>query len=61
MNRNSKKSLCDEPILSSQKDGGEHANKAASFAKTLKEQEILFNELCGFEEKLEAEYKALLS
>jgi len=55
-----KKSLCDEAILSAQQNGREHATKAASFAKTLKEKEILYDELCGFEEKLEIEYKALL-
>ena len=55
-----KKSLCDEAILFAQQNGREHATKAASFAKTLKEKELLYKELCDIEEKLGVEYKALL-
>lgn len=55
-----KKSLYEEAILSAQRNGKEHATKAASFAKSLKEKESLYDDLCGIQEKLENEYKALL-
>ena len=55
-----KKSFCDEAILSAQQNGRDHATKAASFAKTLNEKELLYKELCDIEEKLGVEYKALL-
>ena len=55
-----KKSLCDEAILSAQQNGRDHATKAASFAKTPKEIELLYKKLCDIEEKLGVEYKALL-
>ena len=46
-----KKSLCEEAIASTQQNRQDHATKAASFAKTLKEK-VLYLELCGLEEKL---------
>ena len=57
-----KQSLCDEAIASDQnsKDGHEHATKAASFAKTLKEKEETYKELSECETKVQDEYKAML-
>ena len=53
-----KKSLYEEAILSAQKQGGkDHATKAASFAKSLKEKETVYEELNVIEKKLEIEYK----
>ena len=46
-----KKSLCEEIIASAQQNGRDHAIKAASFAKTLKEKEVLYHGLCGLEER----------
>ena len=56
-----KKSLYDEAIASAQQNGRDHATKATSFAQTLKEKEVLYDKLCGFEEKLQNEYKTLLN
>ena len=57
-----KQSLCDEAIASDQnsEDGRDHATKAASFAKTLKEEEETYKELSEYERKVQDEYKAML-
>jgi len=47
-----KKSLCDEAILSAQQNGREHATKAASFAKTLKEKEIFMTSFVALKKNL---------
>ena len=54
-----KKILCEEAIASAQQNRQDYATKAASFAKTLKEKEVLYHELCGLEERLQIEYKDL--
>ena len=56
-----KQSLCDEAIAPDQnsKDGRDHATKAASFAKTLKEEKK-YKELSECETKVQDEYKAML-
>ena len=57
-----KKNLCEEAIVSAQQNGWDHATKAASFAKILNEKELLYHELlCGLDERLQNEYKALLN
>ena len=56
-----KKSLYEEAIASAPQNGRDHATKAASFAQRLKEKELLYDKLCGFEEKLQNEYKTLLN
>ena len=48
-----KKSLYEEAIASAQQNRWDYATKAASFAQTLKEKEVLYDKLCGFEEKLQ--------
>ena len=57
-----KQNLMNEAIASdgNSKDVRSHATKAASFAKTLQEKEKTCTELCDFETKVEAEYKAML-
>ena len=52
-----KKSLYEEVIASAQQNGRDHATKAASFAQTLKEKEVLYDKLCGFEENLQMNIK----
>ena len=52
-----KKSLCEEKIASAQQNGRGHV----TFAKMLKEKEVLCHDLCGLEERLQNEYKALLN
>ena len=47
-----KKSLCEEAIVSAQQNGRDYATKVASSAKTLKEKEVLYHELCGLEKRL---------
>ena len=56
-----KKNLYEEAIASAQENGWDHAAKAASFAQMLNEKEVLYDKLCGFEEKLQNEYKTLLN
>ena len=56
-----KKKLCEEAIVSAQQNGQDHATKASSFVKTPMEKEVLYHELCGLEERLQNEYKALLN
>ena len=51
-----KKSLCKETIALAQQNGRHHATKAASFAKTLKQKDVLYHE-----ERLQNEYKTLLN
>ena len=51
-----KKSLCKETIALAQQNGRHHATKAASFAKTLKQKDVLY-----YEERLQNEYKTLLN
>ena len=47
--------------LRHQQNGRDHATKAALFAQTREEKEVLYDKLCGFEEKLQNEYKTLLN
>ena len=56
-----KKILCEEAIASAQQNRQDDATKAASFAKILKEKEVLYHELCGLEERLQIEYKDLFN
>ena len=56
-----KKTLYEEAIASAQQNGRDDATKTASFAQTLKGQEVLYDKLCGSEEKLQNEYKTLLN
>ena len=56
-----KKSLPEETIVSAQQNRRDYASKAASFAKMLKEKEVLYHELCGLEKKFQNKYKALLN
>ena len=56
-----KESLCEKAIASAQQNGQDHATETAFFAKTLKEKEVLYHKLCGLDERLQNEYKALLN
>ena len=47
-----KENLCEEAIASAHQKGRAHATK---------EKELLNHELCGLEERLQNEYKALLN
>ena len=57
----SKKSLCEETFASAQQNRQDHATKGAPFAKMLQKKEVLYRALCGLEERLQNEYKALLN
>ena len=48
-------------FASAQQNRQDHATKSAPFAKMLQKKEVLYRALCGLEERLQNEYKALLN